>query len=150
MSSIAPYNAHSEKLMLNFYTLKLDSYVAFNYFAWASINSTRMKVPHLQKKNFSVVTVGLRMMINRRQQQKRRKEKMEEREGSKKEVHQVVLPLFRMSLEEERKTRVRMKPCRWTLQLSMTVMLPRRLGQLLRRAAVKTVTREMIHFHILL
>ena len=75
---------------------------------------------------------------------------MEEREGSKKDVHQIVLQLFRMSQEEGRKTRVRTKPCRWILQLPMTTVLPRRPGQLLRRAAVKTVTREMINFHILL
>ena len=84
----------------------------------------------------------------------------EKMEGRKKKVVAVVqqLPLLRMSQEEEeeeeeeegrRKTRVRMKPCRWTLQLPMTMMLPWRPGQPLRRAAVKTVTREnlMINFH---
>ena len=90
-------------------------------------------------------------MINRRQQQKRRKIETEKMEGRKKVVAVVQqLPLLRMSQEEEegrRKTRVRMKPCRWTLQLPMTMMLPQRLSQPLRRAAVKTVTREMINFH---
>ena len=102
-----------------------------------------------------MVIVGLRMMINRRQQQKRRKMETEKMEGRKKKVVAVVqqLPLLRMSQEEEeeeegrRKTRVRMKPCRWTLQLPMMMMLPWRPGQPLRRAAVKTVTREMINFH---
>ena len=80
-------------------------------------------------------------MINRRQQKRR---KMEERKRSKK-VHQLMLLLFRMS-QEGKRTLVRMKPCRWTLQLLTMTMLPWRLGQLLRRAAVKTVTREMINF----
>ena len=80
-------------------------------------------------------------------------EKMEGRKKVMVVVQQ--LPLLRMSQEEEeeeeeeerRKTRVRMKPCRWILQLPTMMMLPWRPGQPLRRAAVKTVTREMINFH---
>ena len=132
----------------------MDGYpLSYFEYPYDMYESSSLLIIFAKTSFFSVVIVGLRMMINKRQQQKRRKMETEKMEGRKKKVVAVVqqLPLLRMSQKEEgegkRKTRVRMKPCRWTPQLPTTMMLPRQPGQPLRRVAVKTVTREMINFH---